>query len=764
MCWLYPANIGTTIIDGQLTTVLVDSGARMNVVTPEFVKSRGLEAGSIQDLNNHAGRIPINRAGGKHTEPLEYVMVRVQIPNAPSYDEDQVALIIEDPSLFSQRCPVILGTPTIFRAVQAMKESELQRVEMAWQHARAGYEYTHFLMNVEDHPEGRDSSFPTNTGRNPVDLDEKLLLKKKHVLLPFSNTMVHCKTQSTQMQGYKLHIMTDALYPEDKSSLPNGVYVLKTYTELKYGSRNVSPVLRNLTSKTIHLTPSRCVARIAVANEVPEAVPLPELAKELAGTQEKETPKLTIEERQKLLMELLRKDDGLEQLKEWPPDLALKFERMLMEHHHIFSLDKNKIGCTDSAEHIIELMDDEPFKERFRRIALPLLEEVRENLQDMLDGGAIRPSKSPWCNAIVLVRKKDGTLRFCIDFRKPNARTKKDSYPLPRMQETMESMVGARFFSSMDLKSRFWQVRMSEKSRQYTVFTVGSLGVYEFLRMPYGLCNAPATFQRLMQGCLGELNLTYALVYLDDVIVYSNTEEDHLRQLQAVFERFHEHGLKLKPSKCSFLRKQITFLGHEVSADGMKPGDLNLKGIAEMAPPANYTEERRFLGMTGFFRRFIKKYAHIAKPLNNILEGEASKLKSEVVTLSPDALEAFEKLKMCCMTTPVLAFADFEKEFQLETDASSEGLGAVLSQKQEDGKWHPIAFGSRELKGGEAKYHSSKLEFLALKWAITEQFREYLQYRPFTMLTDNNLLTYILTTPNLDALGHRWVAALAGST
>ena len=282
--------------------------------------------------------------------------------------------------------------------------------------------------------------------------------------------------------------------------------------------------------------------------------------------------------------------------------------------------------------------------------------------------------------------------------------------------------------------------------------------------MPYGLCNAPATFQRLMQNCLGELNLTYALVYLDDVIVYSKTEEDHLRRLQAVFEWFHEHGLKLKPSKCRFLRKQITFLGHEVSADGMMPGNLNLKGIAEMAPPANYMEVQHFLGMTGFFQRFIRNYAHIAKPLNDILEGEANKLKSEAVTLPPDALDAFKKLKMCCMTAPVLAFADFEKEFQLETDASSEGLGAILSQKQPDSKWHPVAFGSCELKGGEAKYHSSKLEFLALKWAITEQFREYLQYRPFTVLTDNNPLTYVLTMPSLNALGHRWVAPWPATT
>ena len=200
----------------------------------------------------------------------------------------------------------------------------MDRVEPAWQHMKAGYEYTHFLMNVEEYQE--DCSFPTNTGKNPVELDEKLLLKKKQVLLLFSNTMVHCKTQATQMHRFKLHIMTHAPYPEDKSSLPNGVYVLKTYTELKDGSRNVSVVLQNLTSRTIYLTPSRCVAQIATANEVPEAMPSPELTKELAEAQGKEAPKLTIEECQKLLMELLQQDGRLEQLKEWPSELALVFE------------------------------------------------------------------------------------------------------------------------------------------------------------------------------------------------------------------------------------------------------------------------------------------------------------------------------------------------------------------------------------------------------------------------------------------------------
>ena len=343
-----------------------------------------------------------------------------------------------------------------------------------------------------------------------------------------------------------------------------------------------------------------------------------------------------------------------------------------------------------------------------------------------------------------------------------NARTKKDAYPLPCMQETIESMVGARHFSCMGLKSGFWQVQMDEESRQYTAFTVGSMGVYEFLHMPYGLCNAPAMFQHLMQNCLGELNLTYTLIYLDDVIVYSKTEEEHLVRLCTMLERFMEHGLKLKPSKCNFFRTEISYLGHKVSVARMEPGTDGLKGIAEIASPATYTQVPKFLGATGYFRCFIKGYTRITKPLNDLLQGENSKLKSHPVGLPPDALAAFQELKMKCLMAPVLAFADFKKPFLLETDASIEGLGAVLSQKQDDGRYHPIAYASPGLKGAELKYHCSKLEFLALKWAVTEQFREYLQYQPFLIHTDNNPLTYVMMTPNLDTVGHRWVAAMAG--
>ena len=313
-------------------------------------------------------------------------------------------------------------------------------------------------------------------------------------------------------------------------------------------------------------------------------------------------------------------------LKEWPPELAKKAVALLLEFHHVFSLEPNEIGCMDATKHVIELMKDEPFKERFRHIAPSLVDEVRQPIQEMLDGGAIRPSQSPWCNAMVLVRKKDGLLWFCIDFRHLNARTKKDAYPLPHMQETMESMVGAWHFSCMDLKSGFWQVKMDEESRQYTTFMVGSMGIYEFLHMPYGLCNTPATFQHLMQNCLGELNLTYTLIYLDDMIIYSKTKDEHLVHFRAVLERFMENGLKLKPSKCNFFRTEINYLGHKVFTAGMEPSTEGLKGIAEIAPPATYTQVRKFLGTTGYFRRFIKGYARITKLLNDLLQGRTASL------------------------------------------------------------------------------------------------------------------------------------------
>ena len=321
----------------------------------------------------------------------------------------------------------------------------------------------------------------------------------------------------------------------------------------------------------------------------------------------------------------------------------------------------------------------------------------------------------------------------------------------------LESLEGSRIFSSFDFKSDFWQVEMDEASKQYTAFTVGSLGFFECKRMLFRLCNVPVTFQRLMQNCLSELNLTYCLIYLDNVITFSMDEDDHLQCMRVIFDRFRAEHLKLKPSKCSLFHDEIVFLAHRVTKDGVQPSEEHVKAITNFPEPDSYTSIRWFVGMVGHFSHFITHFTHLARPLNNHLEGNASKLKAHnhgKITLSQKAKEAFSLLKQALLQAPVLKFTDYSKPFVLETDASSDRLGAVLLQEGEDGKLHPIAYGSQSLTKAERNYHSGKTEFLALKWAVTDHFKEYLIYQPFVVCTDNNPLTYLFTTPNLDACGH----------
>ena len=294
------------------------------------------------------------------------------------------------------------------------------------------------------------------------------------------------------------------------------------------------------------------------ASPVPPTELLPEMEATL-GTEARPEPMLVVARKEKLLEKL-----NLDGLAHWSPGNAAAVRELVLAYHDVFMLESNELGCTSAIEHEICIKNSEPFKERFQHIPPPLLEEVHTSLQDMLEAGVIHPSQSPWCNAVVLVRKKDGTLCFCVDFRCLNAWMKKDLYPLPHIQEVLESMAGSAHFSSMDFKSGFWQIKIALELQQYTAFMLGNLGFYEFTHMPFRLCNAQATFQHLMQNTLGELNLTYCMIYLDDVIIFGHTEEEHLEHLQVVIEWFQEFNLKLKPLKCSFFQSEIIYLAHHV--------------------------------------------------------------------------------------------------------------------------------------------------------------------------------------------------------
>ena len=421
-----------------------------------------------------------------------------------------------------------------------------------------------------------------------------------------------------------------------------------------------------------------------------------------------------------------------------------------------------ELGHTKLIKHEIKLLDNKPFKERYQRIPPQQFKEVHKHLEEMVNIGAIQRSQRTSASVIVLVRKKDGSLRFCIDLCKLNECTIKDAHSLPRIEDSLDCLNGAQIFSSVDLKSGYWQVELTEESKALTAFTVGPLGFYECVRMPFGLTNTLATFQRLMESCLGEMHLNWCIIYLDDIIVFSKDPTEHLKRLRGVFQKLREAGLKLKPSKCKFFKDRIAYLGHIVSKVGIETDPKKIQDIQEWPRLKMVTDIRQFLGFTNYYRKFIKHYAVVANPLNKLISGDNVKKKNKKVEWTPECEESFEKLKRICTETPVLAYADYEKPFKLTTDASKKRLGAVLSQIGNNGKEKPVTFASRTLSKAEKNYTTHKLEFLALKWSVTDRFHEYLYGSTFEVYTDNNPLSYVLSSAKLDAIGQRWIAALQG--
>ena len=313
--------------------------------------------------------------------------------------------------------------------------------------------------------------------------------------------------------------MTMAL-SEGKGTTPYGLQVQNVYTDLRDSSNRVSVVIKNTTGKAVMLNKGVAFAKVVATNEIPAFHLKSSMMEALDKMQGIERPRMSVFKWRKKLIQKL----DLSGLKGWPNGQAKAARELLIEYHNVFALEGNELGCTSTIEHVIILTDLDLYKERFHKIPPPMLDKVWNTLKDMLDSGAIRPSQSPWCNAVVLVRKKDRGLHFCIHFQKLNSHTKKDSFLLPQIQEALESLVGTGHFSCIDLKLGFWQIQISPESKQCMAFTIHNLWFYECEWMPFRLCNAPATFQQFMQNCLGELNLTCCIIYLDDIIVYSKME------------------------------------------------------------------------------------------------------------------------------------------------------------------------------------------------------------------------------------------------
>ena len=291
---------------------------------------------------------------------------------------------------------------------------------------------------------------------------------------------------------------------------------------------------------------------------------------------------------------------------------------LLGKYASVFSSHDGDLGCTNLIAHEIPLLDDTPIRQRYRRIPPSEYEVVKEHISQLLDAQVIRESCSPFASPIVLVKKKDGSLRLCVDYRQLNNKTRKDAFPLPRIEESLDALTGARWFSTMDLASGYNQVPVAEADRPKTAFCT-PFGLFEWNRMPFGLCNAPSTFQRLMQRIFGDQQCQSLLLYLDDIVVFSSTFQQHLERLEVVLQRLKYESLKAKLSKCSFFQHEVRYLGHIISAEGVSTDPGKVVVVASWQPPTTILELRSFLGFASYYRRFVEGFAKLAAPLHRLV-------------------------------------------------------------------------------------------------------------------------------------------------
>ena len=416
-----------------------------------------------------------------------------------------------------------------------------------------------------------------------------------------------------------------------------------------------------------------------------------------------------------------------------------RVHRLLEDNREVFSTSEFDLGRTDLVRHKIDTGSNRPFKQQLRRHPMAYLPVIDEHVDKMLANNVCEPSNSPWASNVVLVKKSDGTLRFCIDYRQLNSLTVKDSYPLPRIDTCFDALGDAKYFSTLDLRQGYWQVENDPETADKTTF-ITRRGAFKFKVLPFGLSNAPAVFQRLMNMVMQGLTWEACLVFLDDIIVISSTFEQHLERLSAVFGRLRSANLKLKPSKCKLFQLKVKFLGSVVSAKGIEPDPDKLAAISDWPVPSNLTELRAFVGLASYYRRHVEGFSDIAKPLSELTK------KNQPFIWGPEQQTAFETLKDRLMKYPVLAPPLPEGKYIIDTDASDFAMGAVLQQEQH-GTVRVIAYASKTFDAAERQYCTTRKELAAVIYALKE-FRHYvLGGVHFLLRTDHGALTSLFRTP-----------------
>lgn len=592
-------------------------------------------------------------------------------------------------------------------------------------------------LNIVSYHPSIISGMGLKKGRVPVVPNVRVSLVETIKLLPSQNVVVPVKLDDCPAKGQPLLV-------EDQWLQPNTGLVLEDALVTPTNSGDALLVISNMTGLTQRALGGTVIGRAqAVEVVTPDPSARSANVRRLSSTQD--------EERREKLLDIL-------QLQGVPHSDAEQLPVFLANNHSVFSLTEGERGETSLLTMDIDTRDAAPRKQPPRRMPFKVREEVARQLKNMQEDGVIQPSHSPWSSPVVMVRKKDGSHRFCVDYRGLNATTKADTFPLPRIDDLLDQLGGARHFSTLDLTSGFWQIPMEPRAREKTAF-VTPHGLYEFLVMPFGLTNAPAVFQRLMQKVLEGLNpehgKQFVVAYLDDILVFSDTLQDHLVHLRKVIDRLKSANLKLKPAKCLFTPKEVEYLGHVITPNGLRPNPRITEAVQDFPTPKDVQAVRRFLGMSSYYRRFVSGFTKIAQPLHHLTA------KDVPFQWSPDCEAAFTTLKGKLVSPPILVYPCFDKAFTLETDASVQGLGAVLSQKQANGRLHPVAYASRALNPAEKNYCITELETLAVVWGVSH-FHSYLYGGDVTIITDHSAVKQVLQSPNPTGKHARWWTRVYG--
>ena len=430
-----------------------------------------------------------------------------------------------------------------------------------------------------------------------------------------------------------------------------------------------------------------------------------------------------------------------------------RVENLILRNKDLFATNDSELGHTHTVKMKIDTGDHKPIKLRPYRTPIQNRKVIDKAVDEMLDAGVIKKSRSPWSFPVVIVDKKDGSKRFCVDFRKLNQITKKNSFPLPLIDDILALLNKSRFFTSLDLKSGYWQIAMDETDMEKTAFTVPGKGHYEWLKMPFGLSNAPALFQELMTYVLDGLT-DFSTAYLDDILIFSETLEDHMKHLAMIFQRLRAFNLKLKLKKCSFLKTETRYLGFIINKDGIMPDQEKVKAIRTLPSPTCVREVRSFLGMTSYYRRFIPNFSSIAECLIALTRKHARFVWKD------EHQQAFDYLKDSLTVVPLLSYPDPNLPYVLYTDASNNCVGGCLTQCI-DGVEKPIFYLSHKLSRSQCKWSTILKEAYAIHFALNK-LDYYLHNANFVIKTDHHPLKYLLESPMQNKKVQLWALTMAG--